>query len=373
MYNKLYLSLTFLLHLTLTAEVHFQKIVLSSQYISEGASIGDINTDGHLDLIAGPLWWQGPDFKASHAYAPVQAFPIKGPKLTGYSNNFFTFPEKITKDKWPDILKVGKPGKPAHLAINPGEKPLTHTNTSNQCEHCLAQQNICNESPQFLNILPGETKQLLAFSKNYITLSQPSSNPTKPWQVFNISPKNKRFKTYSHGLGSADINSDGLPDILEKEGWWQQPKNWNQKTPWTYAHAYGLAWYENTQSPQTGITFKQHIIMPKAASDKTLSFSQLHAMACADIDGDGIKDIITGKCYFAHNGRDPGALDPPVLYWFRTTRTENGTTFTPHLIDDNSGVGRQISTADFNKDGKVDIASSNKKGTFIFLQTHKSP
>jgi hypothetical protein len=33
-------------------------------------------------------------------------------------------------------------------------------------------------------------------------------------------------------------------------------------------------------------------------------------MACTDIDGDGIKDIVTGKCFYAHNGRDPGAEQP---------------------------------------------------------------
>ena len=124
--------------------VFFKKIQLTDQYLTEGASINDINADGKPDIIAGPLWWQGPDFKKSHAYAPVKVFPIGG-----YSKNFFTFPDLITKDKWTDILKVGLPVQPAHLAINPGEKPLPSDNLKHQCEHCLAQEHICNESPQY--------------------------------------------------------------------------------------------------------------------------------------------------------------------------------------------------------------------------------
>ena len=100
-----------------------------------------------------------------------------------------------------------------------------------------------------------------------------------------------------------------------------------------------------------------------------VSFSQLHALECSDIDGDGIMDIVTGKCYYAHNGNDPGFEDPAVLYWFKTKINTNGTVeFVPYLIDDNSGVGRQINTGDLNNDGKIDIVVGNKKGVFAFIQ-----
>ena len=136
------------------------------------------------------------------------------------------------------------------------------------------------------------------------------------------------------------------------------------------AHAYGLAWFENEKQGDH-ITFTPHMIMGKKPSENTygICFSQLHAMDCADIDGDGTKDIITGKCYYAHNGRDPGAEDPAVLYWFRTVKNADGTIdHIPYLIDSDSGVGRQISTGDLNNDGKLDIVTANKKGVFAFIQ-----
>ncbi|MGB1261030.1 MAG: FG-GAP-like repeat-containing protein, partial [Akkermansiaceae bacterium] len=385
--------------------VGFKKIQLFDKYITEGASIGDVNADGKPDVVAGPLWWQGPDLKQSFAYAPVKIYPTTGPGLSGYSNNFFTFPDKITKDKWTDILKVGLPAQPAHLAINPGEKPFPHDNAQHSCTHCKAQDHICNESPQYVNVL-GKGKQLLAYSRNHITLSEPDSDPTKPWKVYNVSHKDGGLQMYTHGLGAGDINGDNLPDILEKRGWWQQPKNWDRKTPWKFhpypfapkqggaqmfsydidgdgdsdvvtalnAHSWGLAWYE--QIKENGkITFKKHTVMTDKPTGNPygVCFSQPHAMACTDIDGDGIKDIVTGKCYFAHNGRDPGAHQPAVLYWFRTVRSKNGTELVPYQIDDNSGVGRQITTGDINGDGKIDIVVGNKKGVFAFIQTKIDP
>ena len=136
------------------------------------------------------------------------------------------------------------------------------------------------------------------------------------------------------------------------------------------AHGYGLSWHEQIKI-NNSITFKEHKIMTNSKKDNKygVSFSQLHALECSDIDGDGIMDIVTGKCYYAHNGHDPGSEDPAVLYWFKTKRNTNGTVeFVPYLIDDNSGVGRQINAGDLNNDGKIDIVVGNKKGVFAFIQ-----
>jgi len=59
------------------------------------------------------------------------------------------------------------------------------------------------------------------------------------------------------------------------------------------------------------------------ASEFSREEVDMQAIEVADIDNDGIKDIVTGKCFYAHNGRDPGAEDPAVLYWFKTQRKSN--------------------------------------------------
>ena len=63
----------------------------------------------------------------------------------------------------------------------------------------------------------------------------------------------------------------------------------------------------------------------------------------------------------------PESNAPAVLYWFKLVRRGEGTVdWVPNLIDDNSGVGRQIGLGDLNNDGRPDIIIGNKKGAFVF-------
>ena len=94
-----------------------------------------------------------------------------------------------------------------------------------------------------------------------------------------------------------------------------------------------------------------------------------HAIDLVDMDGDGLKDIVTGKRFWAHgrtgdpdrNGR--GALLVQADARPRTTSVD----FVPYLIDDNSGVGTQVVAGDVNGDGLPDVVVGNKRGTFVHL------
>jgi hypothetical protein len=57
------------------------------------------------------------------------------------------------------------------------------------------------------------------------------------------------------------------------------------------------------------------------------------------------------------------------LYWFDVKTTKGKPPeFVPHKIDDQSGVGAQFLTEDFNGDKKIDVVVSNRTGVFLFLQ-----
>ena len=119
------------------------------------------------------------------------------------------------------------------------------------------------------------------------------------------------------------------------------------------------------------ITFQQHLITGSKPEDNKygVKFSQLHAVDLVDMDGDGVKDIVTGKRYWAHGpSGDAEPAAPAVLYWFKLVRGPSGVDFIPYEIDNDSGVGTQVIAADVTNDGLIDVIVGNKKGHFVFIQ-----
>ena len=247
--------------------------------------------------------------------------------------------------------------------------------------------------------------ELVCITKGEYGYASPDwAAPEKPWVWHAITPNNK-YGNFTHGMGVGDLNGDGRMDLIEKNGWWEQPASLAGDPQWKVhaqslgvggaqmhaydvngdglndiitglaAHGFGLAWYEQ-QREGGQIKFREHIIMNKEPRENRygVKFSELHAIDLVDMDGDGLKDIVTGKRFWSH-GRtgDPDRNDKAVLYWFKLARgVDKSVDFIPYLIDDNSGVGTQVVVGDINGDGMHDIVIGNKKGTFVQLHEKKT-
>jgi hypothetical protein len=95
--------------------------------------------------------------------------------------------------------------------------------------------------------------------------------------------------------------------------------------------------------------------------------SQYHDLHWADIDGDGQEELVTGKRYRAHNGRDPGAFDHVGIYYFKWTGRE----FSKQVVDfgpprSGTGVGIFFDLADLTGNGLLDIVAPGKDGLYVF-------
>ena len=55
----------------------FQKIQVTDKFWAEGAAVGDLNRDGYNDVVSGPYWYAGPDFKTRYSIFPAtQSFTV---------------------------------------------------------------------------------------------------------------------------------------------------------------------------------------------------------------------------------------------------------------------------------------------------------
>ncbi len=398
------------------AEVHFKDVTLAdyteivptvekvskgfrmqhvtNYFYGDGTCVGDLNHDGIPDVVSGAAYWIGPNFKVAREIDMTQPLDI-----TDYARALGCEVADFTGDGWNDVLETGWPGNsPMYLYVNP----------HNELRRWPRYKVLEGVSEIFvLADIDGDGKPAIVYggggyAANY---ARPDpSDPTKPWVVHHIG---EQGNWGMHGLGVGDINGDGRLDVLRAWGWWEHPAT--PDAPWTYhpavfgrngpaagpggaqmyvydvngdglpdvvtsleAHGYGLAWYEQKRNPQGDISFVEHIIMDKdSALSHGVVFTELHGLAMADVDGDGLKDIITGKNKYTYGGHYeytyPDEDADGVLYWFKLVRKPGGQVdFVPHLIHNDSGVGRQPRAVDLNGDGVLDIVNGGRFGLDIF-------
>ena len=394
-------------------KITWKKTVLDAKFRSEGVAVADVNKDGKADVLTGDFWYEAPDWKR---HEMQKAEKPDGVDPNGYSKVFACWADDFNADGYPDLLVVGFPGEPAYWLENPkgktaaaGDKPL------HWAKH-VVWHSACNETPIYTDLL-GTGKRVLVMgfqppgkgNEGQMAYFTPAGDPNATWDMHPVSvpstpaemkdgkevpgtrkeiPGTQRF---SHGLGVGDVNGDKRADVMVPAGWWEQPEKADGKTAWAFhpaplsdncadmyaydldgdgkndvvsssAHGYGIWGYKQ----RSGSGFQKTDLFPKLVS-------QTHALICTDINGDGLRDFVTGKRWWAHGPK--GDADPSAaakIYWFEAKKAGDGVvTFTPHEIDDDSGIGTQFEVADINGDGLLDVVTSNKKGVRVIVQERK--
>lgn len=369
------------------------KVVPLAIDANEGIDIADFNGDGKLDVAAGRFWYQNPGFRPR----PLRHFD----DVNGYVQSNGDFAYDVDLDGLMDVIAGGFFATEVNWYKNPGKEGLRLGHQWKQ--QLLLDTEISQNEGQLLEDLNGDGKPEwivntwakdapiyvyeLTTTKKLVEVTKEGKSQQVEQQVPSLRKNLVGLRGNGHGMGVGDINGDGYSDLLLGHGWYQNPGKDCLTTTWKYhndwqihgsvpmlvydvnndgkndvlvgeAHAHGLYWWENQGEQNDTIQFKKHLI-----DDKT---SQLHALHLADLTGDGLPELITGKRYFAHNGGDKGAKEPIEIVYFEIDRKTGQ--FSRNLVHQGrTGIGLQIRTADIDGNGHIDIAVAGKSGTHILF------
>jgi len=368
-------------------EIQFKKHTID-RGTAESCTVFDVNNDGQLDIVCGDNWYVGPDWWRR----PCRELKYEGE----YLNDCADWPFDVNGDGFMDIITAGFFNAGIGWAENPTEKTKDGKLKQNQYARWLFHS---ISPPHFVETLvmvdiDGDKKPDILSDDNepvrWIEIGKDASG--QPAFITHVIGK----QGTGHGIGYGDVNGDGRMDVLTPDGWYEGPAD-PRKDPWPWhpefkldgmndpalmmdvngdglndiiwgaGHNYGLFWMEQGKPDADGKrAWTQHEI------DK--EWSQVHPLTLADLSGDGVPDLITGKRFRAHNDGDPGGGDPPPkgkggprgVYWYETDRKNGG--FIKHVIEfgGTAGGGLKIEVVDIDKDGDLDIVCPGKSGLYLF-------
>ena len=378
---------------------------------AEGISLLDMDGDGFQDLLSGAYWYQNPG--ASGGEWKQHQFRSVGTHKE-FVSDCGEWIVDVDHDGLPDLVTTGWIQNGLWWYKNPGPKA---TAAGAMWKGEKITDSFDTEGGAFADI-NGDGKPDVALAHyNRAGVLWVDFSQDKP-RVHHLGGREQD----GHGIGIADIDGDGKPDVLTPHGWFQQIDANNDKWQWHgdwdlgdtgfpivgydvnhdgrldliygQGHGYGLYWLEQG-GPKEHPTWTRHTI------DE--SFSQSHALALVDLDGDGTPELITGKRYRGHGGDDPGSYDPVVVYAYklptqaqfagsRQTSAAKPVPGTGSMqiadsasdpafiryglsVNGTASAGTQFVFCDFDHDGDMDLASAGKLGVHVLenLEVVKVP
>src|SRR5262245_15578345 len=207
-----------------------------------------------------------------------------------------------------------------------------------------------------------------------------------------------------HGVGFGDINGDGRGDIVGPHGWLEAPED-RRNGRWVYhqdwdltrdasipilvhdvdgdsdndliwgsGHRYGLYWLENggilstakeSAVPAESSIPKSQISNLKSARTWTwraidTSWAQPHSIFLADLDGDKKPELVAGKRYMGHEGKDPGEYDLLCAYYYNFQPATKTWKRNEIYFNHRAAFGLDPRAADIDGDGDIDIVAADR-------------
>ena len=368
------------------AEPQWRKHTINDRSPFEAAGAADFNNDGRLDVFSGDSWYEAPTWKR-HKVRTLR--PSPNPH---YQDDFADLPFDVNGDGNMDIITCAYFSKRIGWVEHPGDpsKPWIEHDVDLPGSMETAQLVDINGDGK-LDLLPNVVSNVVWYE---ITAGD-------DWKKHDLGKEGA-----GHGIGVGDINRDGRTDIITRRGWYEQPNGDSATWPfhadfelgsasiliigrdfdqdgdtdilWGMGHEFGLFWLRQDSSSSGKTKWVKERV------DTT--FSQVHMLHLADLDGDSVPEVVTGKRIYAHES-EAGATEAPCVYsfhydsdkarWVKRIIYEGKPAVDApedakerQALDDfergSAGTGLQIDARDMDGDGDIDLICPGKSGLYWF-------
>ncbi|MCA9119787.1 MAG: VCBS repeat-containing protein [Planctomycetaceae bacterium] len=330
----------------------------------------DVNDDGKLDIVSGGFWYEAPNWK-QHFLRDVEV-------IRGRFDDYSHLPMDVNGDGRVDYVSANYRSQSIYWVENAGADAIPWK------KHVVAEPGpmetaimVDVDGDGRNDVLPNGTK--FAAWWEVIPPTEAKGNPV--WLRHDLP-----MEVAGHGVGFGDVNGDGRGDIVAAHGWLEAPadrrtgrwlfhrefsldsdcsvpmlvvdvdRDGDNDLVWGRGHKFGVYWLEQRQANGER-QWLRHTIDSE--------WSQAHSVYWADMNGDGQEDLVTGKRYLGHDGRDPGAFDPLVFYWYEFSTETRSWTRHPISVGERVGTGLDLKIVDMDKDGDLDVIASDKSGVYL--------
>lgn len=341
-------------------------------------AVMDVNKDGKLDIISGGFWYEAPKW-TKHFLREVEV--IRG-RFDDYSN----LEMDVNADGWTDIVSVNYRSASIFWIEHPGGAIKANPETP-WTKHLVDNPGPMETGRLYdidgdgkLDILPNGT----TFAAWYEVIQEKGADGK-------VTPRFAKhdlpMEIAGHGVGFGDINGDSRGDIVGPHGWLEAPED-RRKGRWVYhqewattrdasvpmlvhdvdgdgdndliwgrGHRFGLYWLEQGKGGDGSRSWTWRVI--------DTSWGQPHSILLADLDGDKKLELVAGKRYMGHEGKDPGEYDLLCAYSYKFDPKVKAWSRNEIYFDHRAGFGLDPRAVDVDGDGDVDLVAADRSSLVL--------
>ncbi|MEZ6039269.1 MAG: FG-GAP-like repeat-containing protein [Planctomycetaceae bacterium] len=354
--------------------IGFRRHVIDSASEMHSCAAMDVNHDGRPDVITGGAWYEMP-LDALSAWKKHHVRDVE--QIRGRFDDYSCLPYDVNADGLKDIISVNYRSESIYWIQNPGP------DSDDAWEKHEVARPGAMETGRLADVDGDGLPDVLPNGVKFSAWFSIAAGREPHWQRHALPDE-----LAGHGVGFGDIDGDGRGDVVGRFGWAQAPDD-RRNERWIFhadfelerdasipivvhdvngdgladviygrGHRTGLYWLQQVKA-EAGRGWVRHAI--------DTSWSQPHSLLLADVNGDGREDLIAGKRFMGHDGKDPGEYNPIVSYWYEF---QPGTmTWRRHSIDsgDSAGVGFGLDpkAVDLDLDGDIDFITADRNGLFF--------